>query len=105
MRNLPHPDTSLPWFDKLAHFVEYALFAWLTFRSISNLRFVRSRTLAALISMVVLVGFASLDEYYQRYIPGRDSDSIDILSDTIGAAVVLAFLWIRSRSRSNAVDS
>jgi VanZ family protein len=89
--------------DKLAHFLEYALFAWLTYRSISNISLTRSPTIAAAISLIALVGFAALDEYYQQYVPGRHSDSMDILSDSIGATVVLALLWLRSR-RSAARD-
>ena len=79
--------------DKVAHFLEYAVFAFLTFRSMSRLTdWSRSRT-PFLISLLILAVFAVLDETLQSFIPGRNPDVIDYLSDLSGGILVLGLLW------------
>lgn len=85
--------------DKVAHFVEYALFAFLAFRSVSHLNSSIKGGPAALLSLGFLIVFAALDEYYQQFVPGREADAVDIMSDIAGALLVLAILWFRGRSR------
>ena len=97
IRSLPAPELGGLVLDKLAHFVEYALFAFLTFRSFSHLSPTIRAGTAALLSLLFLVCFAALDEYYQQYVVGRFADAYDLLSDTFGAAIVLAYLWFRQR--------
>ena len=98
--NLSTPQVE--WFalDKVAHFVEYALFAFLTFRSFTHLGERIGLNTAALLALLFLVCFALLDEYCQRFVPGRFSDFFDVLSDTFGAGLVVVYLWYRQRSRS-----
>ena len=97
IRNLPSPRLEGMAIDKMAHFVEYALFALLAFRSATNLgRSIRGAT-AALLSLLFVTAFAVLDEYYQRFVPGREPDAFDIACDSAGALLVLLFLWFRQR--------
>lgn len=102
VHNLPSPQLAIVPLDKFAHFLEYAVFAALTFRSFS--RFVSSDAYqkAAFAAVVFLVGFAVLDEYHQRFVPGRSSDSLDIVADTLGATLVLVLLWLRRRRGARA---
>lgn len=99
IRNLPSPQVDGVALDKLAHFAEYALFAFLIFRSVSRWGGISHGIIAPLLSLIFLIAFAALDEFYQQFVPGRDPDLFDIVSDTAGAALVLSYLWLRRRSR------
>ena len=72
--------------DKVVHFIEYMVFALLYYRGLSHDRKVRK---SFFVLLVLMTGFAlaALDEYYQRYIPGRDSSVYDIMADLIGVLV------------------
>ncbi|MCX6829286.1 MAG: VanZ family protein [candidate division Zixibacteria bacterium] len=86
-------------FDKVVHFIEYAIFAALVFRSFSHLspRF-RPRTVL-LLSLFFMIVFAAGDESFQRLIPGRQPDTMDFISDVLGALIILLFLWWRKKGR------
>ena len=99
IRNLPSPQIEGLAMDKVAHFVEYALFAFLAFRSVSHLNSSMKGVTTVLLSLGFLIVFAALDEYYQQFVPGREPDALDIISDIAGALLVLAILWFRERSR------
>ena len=83
--------------DKIAHFVEYALFAVLAWRSFSHLSARLSVNASVLLSMLFLVVFALTDEYFQSFIPGRHADLADLAVDILGSFLVLTLLWIRAR--------
>jgi VanZ family protein len=83
--------------DKPAHFLEYALFGFLTFRSFSNMTSRITNNLAGLLSVLSLSLFALLDEYYQSFVPGRNYDTADLVTDILGAFLVISFLWLRKR--------
>lgn len=97
--NLPAPKIGLLRADSLVHFLEYAVFAFLLFRSISHLSSKLRLPLAALLSLLALSIFAVADEYLQSFIPGRTSDVYDVLADLAGGvAVILLLLLIYSRN-------
>jgi len=86
--------------DKLAHFLEYAVFAALLVRSLVNRRRRYISNSALLQAGIFLTLFAVADEIIlQRFIPGRSSDLYDLASDLSGAYLVLAaariILWSR----------
>ena len=93
--NLKAPEFRFLIFDKLAHFAEYAIFAFLTFRSFSHISRRIARGRAFLLSALFLSLFALLDELHQYFVPGRYSDVYDLIGDILGALVVLAYLWMR----------
>ncbi len=86
-------------FDKVAHFVEYGLFALLVFRSFSHFgpRLTGRRSL--LFTVLFLSLFACLDEFYQRFIPGRNSELADLAVDFLGIVSALVFVHLRSHFR------
>lgn len=95
---LPAPKIGLLRADSLVHFLEYAIFAFLLFRSISHISPKLRLTTAALLTLLALSLFAVADEYLQSFIPGRTSDVYDVLADLAGgSAVVLLLLLIYSR--------
>ncbi len=89
--------------DKLLHFAEYALFAVLIYRSMSELLKKYPVKYSIWVSLLIVMIFAAADEYYQSYIPGRNSDPVDLIIDIAGAALILFWLWFRHR-RNIATD-
>lgn len=94
---LQTPPLGFQALDKLAHFVEFGLFALLAFRSFSQMSQKMSTNRAVLISALFLSFYALLNEIVQHYVPGRQSDPFDLIMDVLGALVVLAFLRLRRR--------
>jgi len=84
-------------FDKLAHLMEYAIFAAITIRSFSNAPGLIPARRAFIVSVLFLALFAVFDETYQHFIPGRFSSATDALADIVGALLVLAFFEVRRR--------
>ncbi len=93
--NLKAPDLRLMPFDKVAHFAEYSVFAFLTFRSFSRLGRGQRLTLAMLSSVLFVVIFAALDEASQKHVPGRAADVMDFSTDITAAILVILFFWLR----------
>ncbi len=93
--NLKTPQIQIVALDKVAHFFEYAIFAFLTFRSVTHITDSITITKSLLISALFLSLFALLDEYYQHCIPGRHLDLWDYITDVGGALFVLAILGLR----------
>ena len=86
--------------DKLAHLVEYALFAWIVFRSFHDLLGHRSTKLVVMIGAVFILIFAALDELFQGTIPGRHQDPTDLVFDFVGGIIVLVLLGLRTNRKA-----
>jgi VanZ family protein len=70
--SLPPPDISsrgFPGCDKVLHFIEYLILG------------------VALRYWAGGMGFAALDEFHQRYVPGREASYWDLLADVGGVLV------------------
>ena len=89
-----------PGVDKLAHLLEYALFAWIVFRSFHDLLGHYSTRLVVIIGAVFILIFAALDELFQGTIPGRHQDPTDLVFDFIGGIIVLVLLGLRTKQRT-----
>jgi VanZ family protein len=98
--DLRTPEVRVIAFDKAAHFVEYALFAFLTFRSFSDWKWMNRLGRGCIFSALFLTLFAVFDESYQSLIPGRFASVYDVLADLGGALLVLAFFEVRRRRLS-----
>jgi VanZ family protein len=94
--NLKGPDLRILPFDKLAHFGEYSIFAFLTFRSFSHVGRPNHLVTAMVTSILFIAGFAAFDEYSQRFVQGRVSDPMDFVTDLAGAVLVVLFFWLRA---------
>jgi VanZ family protein len=100
--DLKGPELRIIAFDKMAHLLEYAIFAFLTFRSFANLLPHIRLGLAFAFSLAFLAVFAAFDEYYQRFVPGRVPDLKDYAFDMLGVLTVLLLVWFwRRHSTSN----
>jgi VanZ family protein len=95
----PSLDSGLGWIDhvgrKLVHASEYALLCFLWWRA---LRTVMDRVQALVPALVIAVAYAATDEVHQRFVPGRHSTWVDVLIDSMGAAL-LALIVYRVQTR------
>lgn len=84
--------------DKLLHFTIYAVFAFLLTRQISE---DTTRWRAMLGALIIAAAFAAVDEWHQRFIPGRFPEGYDWVADiagaTVGGALYALILGRRSR--------
>ena len=72
-----------PGSDKVIHYFEYTVLALLFYRGLVYGR----RSIGNLIAGVVVIagsGIALMDEFYQSFIPGRDSSFFDLVADFSG---------------------
>jgi VanZ family protein len=87
----------IPKSDKVVHFTAFALLAFLFWRFFAA----RTRVLAAsfvAVAAIVLIAYASIDEYTQRFV-GRDSDWIDWIANLSGVTCCLIGLELHRRMR------
>ncbi len=96
----PAESDPFPHFDKVAHFLVYGALALLIFRGFSGTFGSNKFLLAAIITVVVTVGYGMSDEFHQSYVPTRNSDINDIAADGIGAMTAVTLLYIRRRLSS-----
>ena len=84
---------TLDWFGtlnylvrKFAHAVEFAVLAWLLFRSLYPRPFTVgiARIWAVLLSLL----YAASDEYHQSFVPMRSGKATDVMFDAAGILVV-----------------
>jgi VanZ family protein len=80
------------------HASEYALLCFLWWRA---LRTVMDRVSALVPALVIAVAYAATDELHQRFVSGRHSTWVDVLIDSLGAALAALLLY---RSQSSKVS-
>lgn len=93
---------------KCAHFTEYFVLSLLILRGIRAGR-KETRLAWALLAILVVALYASLDELHQAFVPGRTAAVGDVLIDTSGGAAAqliaaLMVLWghVREHQKENA---
>jgi VanZ family protein len=88
---------------KSGHFTEYFILSLLLLHALrAGTRDFSLRW--ALIAILIVAGYASLDEFHQSFVPGRTAAVTDVLLDTCGGAaaqllVALLVLWRGIRKR------
>ena len=90
---------------KAAHFIEYAILAFLARRAFitSTRESLKNHWFAASLIFVMIV--AVIDELHQSYVPARTGSIYDSFIDVAGGLTVLVFCWLyqrRSKVRSAA---
>jgi VanZ family protein len=90
---------SLPWNDKVAHFLEYAilggLYAYAVMRTWPQLSLLRALAIAA----VLTSAWGYTDEIHQAFVPGRNADTLDWVADTLGAIAGSTIACLLDRMR------
>ncbi len=93
------PGADIGWVGQiLAHAGEYLLLTVLWAWALAPVLGRRALVAAALISLA----YAVTDEIHQGYVPGRDSDPLDIVVDAAGIALgclVVSRMWTRAGPR------
>ncbi|MBI5710395.1 MAG: VanZ family protein [Candidatus Eisenbacteria bacterium] len=80
--------------DKLFHALEYFGLGVLVARAIRGGMRVSRPLFAAMMALAFGILVGAGDEFYQRFVPGRDASVLDLLADTIGTAVAqFAYVW------------
>ncbi len=80
--SLKSPDIGVSFQDKIYHVLEYAVLGFLMQRG-SERHGRRPLKRLLLISMIG-IGYAASDEIHQRFVPGRQCELFDFLSDAAG---------------------
>lgn len=102
---IPTIPTGFRPIDKVAHFVEYSVFGLLlagAFAHSSAHRLVRRSLVMA---GILGVAYAVLDEFHQKFVPGRFASVEDAIADALGVIVGLfVYLqWHRRQLRAQMV--
>ncbi|MEK7310189.1 MAG: VanZ family protein [Planctomycetota bacterium] len=93
-RPLPEIPVRIPYIDKAAHLIEYAILAMLLYRACMHSNLLRSRSgvpitsgrnRAVAISILVAILYGLSDEVHQFYVPGRLASGWDFMFDALGA--------------------
>jgi VanZ family protein len=95
----PNLNSGLGWIDhvgrKIIHAADYALLCFLWWRA---LRTKLDRVAALAPAFAITVLYAVSDEYHQTFVTGRHGSWVDVLIDSMGAALVV-LLVLRARRR------
>ena len=84
---------------KAAHFSEYALLAVLVGRAFSTSTRARLRNGWFTWSLLLIVIYAFVDEFHQRYVPSRTSSVYDSFIDIIGGLTLLLVYYVYKRQK------
>ena len=103
--NIHIPSLGITWSDKVGHFAQYAVFAFLVAggwgRRVLNRPWAENWRAAGF-----LIAFAALDEIHQLWIPRREASFWDWTADSLG--IVIGFtvgLFLLHRRRRSATPS
>ncbi|MDI6780921.1 MAG: VanZ family protein [bacterium] len=89
------PSCLFPFFDKIAHLVEYTGLGWLLNNAFNGLK------LAAILTGSL---YGLSDEIHQLFTPGRECDFKDLLCDIAGCILgqfIGLLAWWKSREKNN----
>ncbi len=90
---------------KCAHVTEYFILGLLVYHSFRNESDNRKIMSRAVVSMLVIVGFALTDEFHQSFVISRTASLVDVSIDAFGGFLSQSacLLWHRRRRASDAV--
>ena len=77
---------------KLSHVAEFGVFSLTVFRALRGPR-AGWRLNWALLTFLIAVSYAVLDEFHQSHVPLRHASAADIGIDTLGAVLAQLVLW------------
>ena len=84
---------------KVAHFLEYAVLAWLAARALSTSTRPALNRRWFLISLALVVLYSLSDEYHQSFVPARTGSIYDSLIDISGGLSALLLYALRKGRR------
>ncbi len=81
---------------KMAHVTEFGVFSVAVFHGVRAER-KGWRLNWAIITLLIAVSYAGLDEWHQSFVPLRDARFRDVLIDAFGAVLAQVFVWIYAK--------
>ncbi len=92
----PQVGPVFPHSDKLLHFIEYALFGFLMLRALSySYKDKKSAIYLRFLAVSIVIFYGITDEIHQYFVPSRDMDILDLVTDSIGALIGQLFFKLR----------
>ena len=89
---------------KAAHITEFGLFSIAVFHGVRGER-CGWRPEWAMITLLIAVSYAGLDEWHQSFVPLREARVRDILIDSTGALLAQVLVWGYAKLHRNSVQS
>lgn len=89
---------------KLAHITEFGVLSTAVFHGVRGERY-GWRLEWALVTLIIAVSYAGLDEWHQSFVPMREARFRDVLIDSTGALLAQVLVWIYAKLHRNSVDS
>ena len=92
--SIPEPLEGVPLFphaDKVLHFIEYAILAFLVIKALCSLESDKKVIFLRIATVAIVVFYGFTDELHQYFVPQRDMSIFDLLTDGLGALVGQAF--------------
>jgi VanZ family protein len=87
---------------KSAHLTEYAVLGWLAARAFTGSSHALLRQRWFLAGLLLIVIYASLDEYHQSFVPSRTGSLYDSGIDIAGGLIgIIGFSYLRRRATGN----
>jgi len=105
--SIPHlrpPDLHFKFQDKLFHFLEYAIFAFLLQRAFSHSSYSFFKKNSNRLAFGLGILYALGDELYQTTVLGRNSEFYDFMADSLGVILSLAVTKTYQKFRSSKVS-
>lgn len=81
---------------KAAHVTEFGIFSVAVFRGVRAER-TGWRLSWALLTLIIAVGYAGLDEWHQSFVPLREARVRDVFIDAAGALLAQLFVWVYAK--------
>ena len=86
--SLPKVVPVFPHFDKVSHFIVYALFGFLMLRALfASYKDKKSIIYLRFLAVFIVIFYGVTDEIHQYFVPLRHMDILDLASDSIGAFI------------------
>ena len=89
---------------KLAHVTEFGVFSVAIFHGIRAGR-VGWRLNWAMVTLVIAVAYAGLDEWHQSFVPLREARVRDVVIDAFGAVLAQSFVWVYAKWKWGALTT
>ena len=82
-------------FDKLIHISIFFVFGLFVYRALGlGKREPMFLWYRGLLTILIVMAYGILDEYHQRFVPGRSPDLWDATADTFGGILSVTFLFL-----------
>jgi VanZ family protein len=89
---------------KLAHVTEFGVLSTAVFHGVRGERS-GWRWQWALVTLIIAVSYAGLDEWHQSFVPMREARFRDVLIDATGALLAQVSAWIYAKLHRNSAES